>query len=122
MLSLQEGEQVVCKEVNIERLTTFYWVATVVGLLLLCFSFFAVFSVKNCNSRAILLISNHVTLMYIKIHRLDLTSKSDQIENMGRNILIKCSVFIAFLYTVRKLHNQEYNQLEQKQCAGMQLN
>ena len=28
---------------------------------------------------------------HIKIHRLNLTFKSDQIESIGRNILIKCS-------------------------------
>ena len=51
---------------------------------------------------------------------LNLTSKSEQI---GRNIFIKCSLFISFdpLHCT-KTANPEYNQLEQKQSAGMQLN
>ena len=60
---------------------------------------------------------------HINIHRLNLTSKSEQIENIGGNIFIKCSLFIAFdRLHCKKTANPEYNQLEQKQSASMQLN
>ena len=58
-------------------------------------------------------IRDNKLVTHIKIHRLNLTSKSDQIENIGPNIL---------MLTVQKLQqNQEYNQLEQKHSAGVQL-
>ena len=55
--------------------------------------------------------------------RLNLTSKSEQIENIGRNIFIKGSLFVAF----DPLHRAEtakpgIESLEQKQSAGIQLN
>ena len=33
---------------------------------------------------------------HFKIHHLNSTSKSDQMENIGRKIFIKCSLFIEF--------------------------
>ena len=57
------------------------------------------FGMQECGSL------RHITLnpgrdnklvTHIKIHRLNLTSKSEQIENIGRNIFIKGSLFIAF--------------------------
>ena len=41
-------------------------------------------------------IRDNKLVTHIKIHRLNLTSKSEQIENIGRNTFIKCSLFIAF--------------------------
>ena len=42
------------------------------------------------------LIRDNKLVMHIKIHRLNLTSKSEQIENIKRSIFIKCSLFIAY--------------------------
>ena len=42
------------------------------------------------------LIRDNKLVTHIKIHRLNLTSESEEIENIGRNIFIKCSLFIAF--------------------------
>ena len=41
-------------------------------------------------------IRDNKLVTHIKIHRLTLTSKSEQIEMIGRNIFIKGSLFIAF--------------------------
>ena len=68
-------------------------------------------------------IRDNKLVTHIKIHRLNLTSKSEQIENIGRNIFIKCSLFIAFdpLHCT-KTAKPGIEQLEQKQSAGMQVN
>ena len=57
-------------------------------------------------------------ITHIKIHREAIKSKI-----LGGNILIKCSLFIAFdsLYCT-KLQNPEYIQLQRQQSAGMQFN
>ena len=57
-------------------------------------------------------------ITHIKIHREAIKSKT-----LGGNILIKCSLFIAFdsLYCT-KTANPEYIQLQQQQSAGMQFN
>ena len=60
-------------------------------------------------------------ITHIKIHQEAIKSKT-----LGGNIVIKCSLFIAFdsLYTctVQKLQNPEYIKLQQQQSAGMPFN
>ena len=51
-------------------------------------------SMDRCNT--LLGIRDNKLVTFIKIDRLNLTSKNEQIGNIGRNILINCSIFTEF--------------------------